>query len=71
MVLLQNEQQTTTQEINNKVWLNIEELSKYADMAVGTISNYVSNGDIPHTKEPVEQGLKNSKIIFLSFIDPG
>ena len=51
MVLLQNEQQTATLEINNKVWLTIEELSKYADIAVGTIYNYVSSGDIPHTKK--------------------
>ena len=51
MALLQNEQQAATQEINNKVWLTVEELSKYANMAVGTIYNYVNKGDIPHTKK--------------------
>lgn len=48
--LAQGERQTTTFEINNKVWLNIDELSKYADIAKGTIYNYVCKGDIPHTK---------------------
>jgi len=45
------EQQTTTFEMNNKVWLTIEELSKYAGIAKGTIYNYVYKGEIPHTKK--------------------
>lgn len=51
LLLVQGEQQSTTIEINNKEWLTIEELSKYADIAIGTIYNYVSSGEIPHTKK--------------------
>ena len=38
-------------EINVKEWLNIEELSIYTRIARGTLYNYVSNGEIPHTKK--------------------
>ena len=38
-------------EINNKARLFIEELSNYADIAVATLYNYVSNGERPHTKK--------------------
>ena len=37
-------------EINIKEWLTIEELSLYTHVAIGTIYNYVSDGEIPHTK---------------------
>ena len=42
-------------EINSKEWLTIEELSQYTSIAVGTLYNYISEGEIPHTKK---EGLK-------------